>query len=319
MIRDFISKILNPDYAEKFINWFLSSGFRIVIIIVAAYILLRVVNKIINRLETTLAARNGEMMSALEKERRIKTITSLLKHIVFIFVFAVAGIMVLKEFGMDIGPIIAGAGIIGLAISFGSQNLVRDVISGFFMILEDQIRVGDIAQINGTAGTVEEINLRTSVIRDLEGTVHVFPNGVISQLANKSKGWSRYVIDVGVAYHENVDYVIETLKKIGEEMEKDEHFGTLILEPLDILGVDNFGDSAVVIKCMIKTQPLKQWEVGRELRRRIKNRFDELGIEIPFPHMSIYFGEASKPFMVKNEANEENGKEQGAVNTAGEN
>jgi small-conductance mechanosensitive channel len=318
MIRDFISKILNPDYAEKLISWFLSSGFRIVIIIVAAYILLRIVNKIINRLEATLAARNGEMMSALEKERRIKTITSLLKHIVFIFVFAVAGIMVLKEFGMDIGPIIAGAGIVGLAISFGSQNLVRDIISGFFMILEDQIRVGDVAQINGTAGTVEEINLRTSVIRDLEGTVHVFPNGIISQLANKSKGWSRYVIDVGVAYHENVDYVIETLKKIGEEMEKDEHFGNLILEPLDILGVDNFGDSAVVIKCMIKTQPLKQWEVGRELRRRIKNRFDELGIEIPFPHMSIYFGEASKPFLIKDENNEENGKEEGPDNTAGE-
>jgi small-conductance mechanosensitive channel len=319
MIRDFISKVLNPDYAEKLINWFLSAGFRIVIIIIAAYILLRIVNKIINRLETTIAAKNGEMISALEKERRVKTITSLLKHIVFIFVFAVAGIMVLKEFGMDIGPIIAGAGIVGLAISFGSQNLVRDVISGFFIILEDQIRVGDVAQINGTAGTVEEINLRTSVIRDLEGTVHVFPNGVISQLANKSKGWSRYVIDVGVAYHENVDYVIESLKKIGEEMVKDEYFGTLILEPLDILGVDNFGDSAVVIKCMIKTQPLKQWEVGRELRRRIKNRFDELGIEIPFPHMSIYFGEASKPFMVKNENNEENGKEESPDNTTGEN
>lgn len=319
MIRDFISKILNPEYAEKLISWFLSAGFRIVIIIIAAYILLRIINQIISRLETTIAARNGEMMSAMEKERRIKTITSLLRHIVFIFIFAVAGIMVLKEFGMDIGPIIAGAGIIGLAISFGAQNLVRDVISGFFIILEDQIRVGDIAQLNGTAGTVEEINLRTTVIRDLEGTVHVFPNGVINQLANMSKGWSRYVIDVGVAYHENVDYVIEELKKIGDDLEKDAHFGTLILEPLDILGVDSFGDSAVVIKCMIKTQPLKQWEVGRELRRRIKNKFDELGIEIPFPHMSLYFGEASKPFLIENETDETGKSEKPQEDTEGEN
>ncbi len=301
MVRDFISKILNPEFAEKLINWFLSTGFRIIIILVAAYLLVRVVNKIINGLETTIATRNGEITSALEKERRVKTITSLLKHIVYIFVFAVAGIMVLKELGLDIGPIIAGAGIVGLAISFGSQNLVRDVISGFFIIFEDQIRVGDIAQINGTSGTVEEINLRTMVIRDLEGTVHVFPNGVINQVANKSKGWSRYVIDLGIAYKENVDYVIEVLGKIGDELAKDEHFGTLILEPLEILGVDSFGDSDVVIKCMIKTHPLKQWEVGRELRRRIKNRFDELCIEIPFPHMSIYFGEASKPILIKSE------------------
>ncbi len=301
MIQNFISTILDPAYAERLLDWFMTSGFRILIIIACAYILQRIVNKVITRLETTISARNGEYASALEKERRIKTLTSLLKHVASIFIFTVAAITLLKELGVDIGPIIAGAGILGLAISFGAQNLVRDVISGFFIILEDQIRVGDVGVINGTSGTVEEINLRTIVIRDLEGTVHVFPNGAIDELANKSKGWSRYVIDVGVAYKENVDFVIDVLHHIGDELTKDAHFGTMILEPFDILGVDNFGPSEVVIKCMIKTQPLKQWEVGRELRRRIKNTFDERGIEIPFPHLSVYYGEGSRPFRISTE------------------
>ena len=143
---------------------------------------------------------------------------------------------------------------------------------------------------------VLELHFKREFSRDLEGTVHVFPNGTINTLSNKSKGWSRYVLDVGVAYKENVDQVMQVLKEVGEELFKDEQFGPLILEPLQVLGVDNFGSSEVIIKCMIKTQPLKQWDVGRELRRRIKNTFDKKGIEIPFPHVSIYFGEASKPF-----------------------
>jgi small conductance mechanosensitive channel len=204
--------------------------------------------------------------------------------------------MVLTEFGMNITPIITGAGIAGLAVGFGAQNLVRDIISGFFLILEDQIRVGDVAVINGTSGLVEAIRLRTIVLRDLQGVVHVFPNGEVKQVSNMTKEWSRYVIDVGVAYKENVDRVIEVLKEIGHELRLDPNFAPLILEPLQVLGVDDFAESQVTIKIMIKTLPLKQWEVGRELRRRIKNTFDQKGIEIPFPHLSVYFGEASKPF-----------------------
>jgi len=204
--------------------------------------------------------------------------------------------MVLSEFGMNITPIITGAGIAGLAVGFGAQNLVRDIISGFFLILEDQIRVGDVAVINGTGGLVEAIRLRTIVLRDLQGVVHVFLNGEVKHVSNMTKEWSRYVIDVGVAYKENVDRVIEVLKEIGEELQLDPSFAPLILEPLQVLGVDDFAESQVTIKVMIKTLPLKQWEVGRELRRRIKNTFDEKGIEIPFPHLSVYFGEASKPF-----------------------
>jgi small conductance mechanosensitive channel len=203
--------------------------------------------------------------------------------------------MTLSEFGMNIAPIITGAGIVGLAVGFGAQNLVRDVISGFFIILEDQIRVGDVANINGTGGSVEAIRLRTTILRDFYGTVHIFPNGEIKQVANLTKEFSYAVLDVGVAYKENVDEVMALLKQIGEEMADDPQFKPVILAPFEVLGVDSFGDSQITIKTRIKTLPLHQWAVGRELRRRIKNTFDQRQIEIPFPHMSVYFGEASKP------------------------
>jgi small-conductance mechanosensitive channel len=172
---------------------------------------------------------------------------------------------------------------------------VRDVISGFFMIFEDQIRLGDSVKINGTGGTVEAIKLRTTILRDLEGVVHIFPNGDIKQVANMTKDFSYYVIDVGVAYRENVDGVMEVLEKIGEELAGDPDFSPLILAPLEILGVDDFADSQVKIKIRIKTVPQKQWTVGRELRRRIKNTFDSRGIEIPFPHVSVDFRQGGKP------------------------
>jgi moderate conductance mechanosensitive channel len=192
----------------------------------------------------------------------------------------------------------AGAGIAGLAVGFGAQNLVRDIISGFFLILEDQIRVGDVVKINGVGGSVEAINLRTTVLRDLEGIVYIFPNGEIKQVANMSKEYSYSVVSVGVAYKENVDRVMEVLKSIGDELAQDANFSSLILEPIEILGVESLGDSQVKIQMRFKTRPLQQWTVGRELRRRIKNTFDSQGIEIPFPHVSVGFDETSKPFTV---------------------
>lgn len=299
MIENLVTRITDPEFTRRLLDWLVTSGLRILLIAVIALVMIKALYRLIDEVEARIAARSGAFDSALETGRRLATIKNLLKHLVFIVILGIAAMIILKEIGVDIAPIIAGAGIMGLALSFGAQNLVRDIISGFFMIMEDQVRVGDVAVVNGTGGTVEEINFRTIVLRDLEGTVHVFPNGTVTQLANRSKGWSRYVIDMGVAYKENVDYVMEVMKKLGEEISADKDFGPLILEPLQVLGVDSFGDSSVVIKCMVKTRPLKQWDVGRELRRRIKNRFDELGIEIPFPHMSIYFGEASKPFEVE--------------------
>jgi len=269
---------------------------RIIGIIVGAFVLLRIVNLAVIQMERLVQDSDPDTIS--EAEKRAKTLGKIINSIGFVLVLGVTIMLVLDEFGINIMPIITGAGIAGLAVGFGAQNLVRDVISGFFLILEDQIRVGDVAQINGTGGTVEAIKLRTTILRDMNGTVHIFPNGEIKAVANMTKEFSYYVINVGIAYKENVDSVMEVLKAIGTELEQAPEFGIFILDPLEILGVDDFGNSQVTIKIRIKTKPLKQWVVGRELRRRIKNTFDSKGIVIPFPHLSVYFGEASKPFNV---------------------
>ena len=269
---------------------------RIVGIVVGAFLVLRILNLAVMHLERLAASRDAAVPS--EAERRAKTIGNIINSLGLVLVLGVAFMMILSEFGMDITPIITGAGIAGLAVGFGAQNLVRDVISGFFLILEDQLRVGDVAVLNSTSGHVEAINLRTTVLRDLQGVVHIFPNGEIKQVSNMTKGFSNYVIDVGIAYKENVDYVMDVLKDIGEELARDPDYAEMILAPLEIMGVDDFADSQVTIKVRIRTLPLKQWAVGRELRRRIKNTFDKKGIEIPFPHVSVYFGEASKPIDV---------------------
>lgn len=178
---------------------------------------------------------------------------------------------------------------------------MKDVISGFFIILENQIRVGDVAILDGTGGLVEKINFRTTVLRDLSGVVHVFPNGSISLISNMTKEWSAHVFQIGVAYKENTDVVTDHIRKILGELQQDEEFGPLILEEPEIFGVDQLGDSAVVIKGRIKTVPGNQWKVGRELTRRVKLRFDANNIEIPFPHQTIYWGDGQNPSeMVKN-------------------
>lgn len=267
---------------------------RIVGIIIGAYVALRIVHLAVAQMVNLVEDKDAVTMS--EAEKRTKTLGKIINSAGFVLIIGIALMMVMSEFNLDIMPIITGAGIAGLAIGFGAQNLVRDIISGFFLILEDQIRVGDVAQINGTGGVVEAIRLRTTVLRDLQGTVHIFPNGEINRVANMTKEYSYAVIDVGVAYKERVDDVMEVLKGIGEELYQDPAFSNLLMDRLEILGVDEFADSQVTIKIRIKTLPLKQWQVGRELRRRIKNTFDARGIEIPFPHVSVYFGEQSKPF-----------------------
>jgi len=180
---------------------------------------------------------------------------------------------------------------------------VRDVISGFFIILENQVRVGDVAVVNGTGGLVEMVNFRTLVLRDLSGVVHIFPNGTVTTLSNMTKEWSAYVFDIGIAYKEDTDRVVEIMRRVGEELREDRYFGALMIDDVEVFGVDQFADSAVVIKGRLRTRPIKQWEVGREYRRRLKQAFDRDGVEIPFPHRSIYFGEVSKPIdvMLKSE------------------
>ena len=252
------------------------------------------------RLEKRLTEKGAaEGEPPTESAKRASTLIRLLRQAVIIGLGVVVALVILDQLGVDTGPILAAAGILGLAVGFGAQNLVRDVISGFFIILENQVRLGDVAIVNGTGGLVEAINLRTLVLRDLSGTVHIFPNGTIPTLSNMTTEWSGYVFDIGVAYKEDTDRVVELLKAVGAEMREDEYFGRPIIEDLEVFGVNAFADSAVMIKGRLKTKPIRQWEVGREFLRRVKQRFDQEGIEIPFPHRSLYFGSASGPVLAR--------------------
>ena len=276
-------------------GWLLGSGLRIVVIALITYLLIRVTTFAAQRLEDQLT-HDPSVVESVERAKNARTLGRLVQNILTVILMAGATLMVLRELNVDIMPILTGAGILGLAVGFGAQTLVKDLIAGFFLILENQIRVGDVASINGTGGFVEAVNLRTVLLRDLEGVVHVFPNGSIETLSNLTKDFSYYVIDVGVAYKEDTDAVTDVLSEVGAELAADPDYRLSVLEPLEVLGVDAFEDSQVTIKIRIKTVPLKQWAVGRELRRRIKKAFDAKQIEIPFPHVSVYFGEASKPF-----------------------
>ncbi len=273
---------------------------RIVVILLAAWIVTIVLKKLLRKMKTHLLEKSRFADDLTHEDaKRAETLTRLIRQGVLIGLWVIVFMVVLKELGIEIGPILAGAGIMGLAVGFGAQNLVRDVISGFFFILEDQVRVGDVAVVNGTGGLVEQLNFRTIVLRDLEGVVHVFPNGTVTSLSNRTKQWSGYVFDLGVAYKEDTDRVARVITEVGEGLRSDPAYGPLMLEPLEIFGVDSFADSAVVIRGRIKTKPLQQWVVGREFLRRIKYAFDAAGIEIPFPHRTVYFGEASRPFELK--------------------
>jgi small conductance mechanosensitive channel len=266
-------------------TWAFQSGLRLLLIGALAYALVRAVTLLVARFEYEV--NRGTTLDALERAKRARTLGSLIRNVSSALIVGIGTLMILRELGVDIAPVLAGAGVVGLAVGFGAQTLVRDIISGFFLILEDQVRVGDVAAINGQAGLVEAINLRTIVLRDSEGTVHVFPNGAINTLANRSKDFSYYVIDLGISYREDPDRVTQVLKEIGAGMQADDHFGAVILAPIEVFGVNAFGDWAVQLQLRIKTIPQKQWEVGRELRRRILRVFAERGIEIPFPERVV--------------------------------
>jgi moderate conductance mechanosensitive channel len=274
---------------------------RIVAILIVAWVSTRLVHKWFPHLRARIVYHMTEQRGGedVELQKRAATLGGIIRKSFAVIVWIVATIMSLKEAGFDVGPILAGAGVVGLAVGFGAQNLVHDVISGMFLLLENQIRVNDVAILNGTGGLVEAINLRTTVLRGLDGTVHVFRNGTINTLSNMTHGYSYYVFEIGVAYKEDTDRVVEVVKGIADDLMKEDPYQHLILAPLEVLGVDQFADSAVIIKARFKTAPIQQWTVGREMNRRIKKKFDEVGIEIPFPHTSIYFGEASKPIQLQ--------------------
>lgn len=277
----------STQFLEKAFEWLVTSGLRVVAISIAILLLLFVVRRGTAKLGAIF---RGKLPTPAQI-KRADTLTTVIKDVGRIMILGVGFLLILSEVGVNMGPLLAAAGIGGLAIGFGAQNLVKDVISGFFILLEDQIRVGDVVQIAGVGGLVEEVRLRTVRLRDLAGNVHVVPNGSIDKVQNFTYEFSRYVFDVGVAYREDVDEVMAVLKEVAGELQADPEFGSDILEPLEMLGVDQFADSAVIIKCRITTKPIKQWRIGREMNRRIKKAFDARGIEIPFPHQTIYWGE----------------------------
>jgi len=275
---------------ERLGEWMAGSGLRIALIVLLSWLVLHVVGLLARRLEGEFGS--ATTVDVLERSKRARTLGALIQATVSAVVSTVALLMILRELSVDITPILTGAGIVGLAVGFGAQSLVRDIISGFFLILEDQVRVGDVANIDGTGGLVERITLRTIILRDETGTVHVIPNGSIQRLSNLTKDFSFYVTSVAVAYREDTDHVTAVLVRVTDEMLEDASVAPFMLGPLEVLGVDRFSESSVDIKVRLKTVPSRQWVVGREFLRRVKRAFEEAGIEIPFPHRSILVTQA---------------------------
>lgn len=273
------------------------SAGRLVLVLLGGYIAARVLRTLIVHLELILV-NAGERTGALASvtRSRVATLTSVVRTLALVVLWSVVTVICLSQLGLDVRPILAGAGIVGLAVGFGAQYLVRDVIAGFFLVLEDQVRVGDVAVVNGTGGLVETVTFRTIVLRDVAGTVHVFPNGSVTTLANMTKGWSGYVVDVEIGYKEDPDRVITVMRRVADEQRSDPAHGPLILEPIEIFGVDAFKDASVVIKARLKTLPIQQWAVGREYRRRLLHAFGAEGIEVP--PRTLQVGEPGKPLPV---------------------
>jgi len=276
------------NYLQQVGSWFMGSGLKIFLIIIATLIVIKSAQIFSTRLFETVILRKRKEDDEFKK--RTDTLNSILRYIINISIVVIAVVMILGELGIEIGPILAAAGVLGLAVGFGAQSLVKDIISGFFIFLEDQIRVGDYVDIADKAGIVERLNLKMTILRDFAGNVHFVPNGEIAVVTNMTKGFSRYLFEIGVAYREDVDEVMEVMREVDKEIRNDSEYASDILEPLEILGLDQFADSALVIKARTKTRPLKQWRVAREFNRRLKKKFDENNIEIPFPHRTVYIG-----------------------------
>lgn len=267
----------------------LQASLRVAVVLVLWWLLSRIVRVALSRLGSKLIERAEHTEeSPIEARKRVETLVRLLTQMIRIVLFVTLALVMLMQLGVQVGPLIASAGIIGLAVGFGAQSLVKDVITGFFIVMENQMRVGDIVTVNGTGGLVEAMTLRTVVLRDVGGIVHIFPNGSINTVSNATRGWSAYVFDLGIAYREDPDVAIAAIRTVCDQMKADPVFGPKLIADPEIFGVDKLGDSAVIIKGRLKTLPIMQFEVGREFLRRIKKQFDALGIEIPFPQRTIH-------------------------------
>lgn len=290
----------------KFVTWIVVELPSIIILIILFILLLRALRFTTKKMKkiVTAKAHKSTDIDEGEAEKRINTLTGIIYAVGRIFLWVIFLLILLGKFNINIGPILASAGIVGLAVGFGAQELVRDFISGFFILLEDQLRTGDWAVINGTDGLVEKIELRTVTLRDGAGTVHIFQNGKINTLSNMTKEWSAVVLQIGIAYKEDTDKAVLLMQQVGDEMYHDPKYKDVMLEPISISGVDSFAESSVIIRLVIKTKPMEQWAIGREYRRRLKKLFDEKNVEFPFPYRTLKWEEDSNSIKLKIETSD---------------
>jgi len=264
---------------------------HILIILILSWVLMRASRKLISLFKNYVTRTTRDAGSI----KRAETLGHVFSNVAIVVITLITGMLVLGEVGISIAPILAAVGVVGVAVGFGAQTLIKDYFTGFFLLIEDQIRHGEVVEIAGKKGKVEEVTLRHVRLRDFEGSVHFIPNSSITTVSNKSRDYSYAVMDIGVAYRENIDEVYEAMRKVGAEMRADSDFRNVIIEDLEIVGIENLADSAVIIRCRFKVHPLEQWDARREFLYRIKKAFDTAGIEIPYPHLTLYAGQAIQP------------------------
>lgn len=275
------------EYLQPLLQWLLNHGIKIAVIVVAAILTKSIAKKSIQRI--VKAATHSDRPGTDEGEiKRMNTIVRIFSWTVSVLITVIAFMMIAQEFGLQIAPLLASAGIVGVAIGFGGQYLVRDVITGFFLIFENQYRIGDVVNMEGLGGVVEDISLRVTTLRDMNGTVHYIPHGEIKKVSNLSKQFAKVNLNVGVSYRTDLNKLIEVINRVGSELASDPNWKDLIDEAPAFLRVDSFDDSAISVKIVGVTKPLQQWSVTGELRKRIKEAFDAEGIEIPFPQRVIH-------------------------------
>lgn len=274
-------------WVENILPWLLDHGVKIILIAAGAWILNKILCRIIIRAVRIAVVRDKNMTEEAERQRE-DTLIRIFTGATRIVIIILAVLMILQEAGIKIGPILAGAGIAGVAIGFGGQYLIKDIITGLFLIIENQYRIGDVVNINSTGGTVQDISLRKTTLRDLDGTVHHIPHGTITQVSNLSQDFARVNLDIGVSYNTNLERLIEIINKTGEELAEDPNYKEFIISAPKFLRVNEFADSAIIVKILGETKPLKQWEIAGEYRKRLKIAFDREGIEIPFPQRVIH-------------------------------
>lgn len=286
--RQDVSPVITPDSIR---DWVGDHGATVALLILVSYIAYRALKSILPPLvERTVRARGRGRRAREEMAKRAATLSGIFTGVAAVLIIVVVLFSILSEFGINIAPLLAGAGVVGIAVGFGAQSLIRDLINGLFVLIEDQYNKGDVVRVAGIIGLVEEVNLRRTVMRDLDGIVHSIPNGEITTSSNYTKEWSRVNLDVPVAYGEDLDHVIAVINKVGRDLAADSGWTSRIRQAPQVLRVNNFGESGIEIKVLGETKPLMQWDVTGELRKRLKKAFDEENIEIPWPHVKLYYG-----------------------------